>query len=224
MKVNYLSHPISTETPSYGNRDEVILEPKSSIANGDTSNTTDIRFTNNHIGTHFDVPNHFYEKGKTITDFEPVSWFYSQVCLLDIECKEGRLIEIEDFEEQNIPENTDLLLIRTGFEAYRKKEKYWNAYPGISEKACEFLRNQFNNLRAVGFDFISLTSPLFKEQGKKAHLSLLNESTGRPIFIIEDMKLSHLVNVPDQVIVSPLLLEKGNGGPVTVLSILISEY
>lgn len=219
MIVTYLSHALSINTPSYGNKDEVLLYPKSSIANGDTSNTTDFRLTNNHIGTHIDVPKHFYDKGSTITDISPNRWFFFNVCLMEIPCEEGRLMDIADFELAQIESDIDLLLIKTGFERLRNKDIYWNAYPGISEDACEFLRKHLKNLRAIGFDFISLTSPLFKDQGKKAHLSFLNEEDGRPIYIIEDMKLSGLSCKPDQVIIAPLLIEEGNGGPVTVLSI-----
>ena len=219
MIVKYLSHALSINTPSYGNRDEVILDPKSSIANGDTSNTTDFRLTNNHIGTHIDVPNHFYDDGNTITEISPIQWFFFNVCVLKIPCEEGRLLDVTDFELTQIKHDTDLLLIKTGFETLRNEDVYWNGYPGISEDACVFFRKHLKNLRAIGFDFISLTSPLFKEQGKKAHLSLLNEKDNRPIFIIEDMKLSGLSGNPDQVIIAPLLIEEGNGGPVTVLSI-----
>lgn len=219
MKVNYLSHPFTPTTPSYGNRDQVIITPKNSISNGDSSNTTDFRLTNNHIGTHFDAPKHFYDNGSTTTDITPDQWFFENISLIDIPCTEGRLINISDIENLNILPKTDLLLIRTGFEKYRSDEIYWNGYPGISEETCDFLRQKYKQLRAVGFDFISLTSPLFKEQGKKAHLSFLNEAEGRPIYIIEDMKLSALINNPDEVIVAPLLIEDGNGGPVTVMSI-----
>lgn len=220
MTVTYLSHALSKNTPSYGNRDEVMLDPKNSIANGDTSNTTDLRLTNNHIGTHFDVPNHFYDKGSTITDISPEKWFFYNVCLLDIPCEEGRLLDVKDFESAQLKPDIDLLLIKTGFEMVRNKDIYWNAYPGISEDASVFIRKHLKNLRAVGFDFISLTSPLFKDQGKKAHLSFLNEEDGRPIYIIEDMKLSGLSCNPDQVIIAPLLIKDGNGGPVTALSII----
>jgi len=219
MKVKYLSHSLSSNTPSYGNRDEVILIQKSSIAKGDSSNTIDFRLTNNHIGTHIDVPKHFYDEGSTITDISPDQWFFFNITLIDIPCKKGRLIEVSDIISEDISADTELLLIRTGFESFRNEDIYWNGYPGISEDTCEYLRNHFVNLRAVGFDFISLTSPLFKEQGKKAHLSLLDEKEVGPIFIIEDMKLSNLTNIPSQVIVAPLLIDQGNGGPVTVFSI-----
>ena len=219
MKVSYLSHSLTTDTPSYGNKDEVRLVQKSSISAGDTSNTTDLRLTNNHIGTHLDMPNHFYENGKTITDIDPSEWFFEKVGLIDIECEKGRLINEADFKTHEILVDTDFLIIRTGFEKFRDQDIYWNAYPGISEKACEYLRRNFANLRAVGFDFISLSSPLFKLEGKAAHRVLLDERAGSFILIIEDMKIAHLSKNPSKIIIAPLLLEKGNGGPVTILAL-----
>ncbi len=218
MKVSYLSHSLTTDTPSYGNRDQVILDKKSSIEAGDTSNTTDLRLTNNHIGTHFDVPNHFYDDGKTITDINPSEWFFENVKLIDVKCEKGRLIDTNDFKAFNIPVGTDFLIIRTGFEKFREQDVYWNAYPGISEKACEYLRSEFPNLRAIGFDFISLTSPLFKPEGKAAHLALLDERNSSFVLIIEDMKIAHLTKDPEKLIIAPLLVEKGNGGPVTIFA------
>lgn len=218
MEITYLSHPIDESTPSYGNRDEIILKAKSSISDGETANTTDIRITNNHIGTHIDVPKHFYDNGRTLTDVHPKEWFFENPTLIDIPCERGRLISEEDFMKANVHKNTDFLILRTGFEKFRLQDKYWNGYPGISEEACIYLRENFKNLRAIGFDFISLTSPLFKEEGKKAHLSFLDESSGRGIFIIEDMKIAHLNKNPEKVIISPLLLDNGNGGPVTIFA------
>ena len=221
MTAQFLSYPLSTDTPSYGNRDNVILNSNNSIIKGDTSNTTDVRLTNNHIGTHVDVPKHFYDNGSTLTDLPADTWLFYKASIIDIPCDKGRLIDIIDIEAQHIDTETDLLLIRTGFEQFRNDKIYWNGYPGISENLCIYVRNHYQNLKAVGFDFISLTSPLFKDQGKKAHLSFLNEDKDRPIFIIEDMKLSDVQGRPDQVIVAPLLIDKGNGGPVTVISVYI---
>lgn len=218
MNVSYLSHPLTIDTPSYGNRDQVILDSKSSIALGDTSNTTDVRLTNNHIGTHFDVPKHFYDEGKTITDIDPSEWFFENIKLIDIKCEEGRLIDIDDIKAHEIPLETDLLIVRTGFENFRDQDVYWNAYPGISERACDYLRSTYQSLRGVGFDFISLTSPLFKPEGKAAHRVLLDEREGQFVLIIEDMKISHLQKDPEKIVLAPLLLDRGNGGPVTILA------
>jgi kynurenine formamidase len=218
MNPTFLNHPISEDTPSYGNRDKIILKPGTQISKGDTANTTEIFFTNNHIGTHVDVPKHFYDNGRTITDLKASEWFFDNISLIDIPCEEGRLIHEEDLKSQQISSLTDFLIIRTGYESLRSDESYWNAYPGISPEACSYLRENFSKLRAVGFDFISLTSPLFKEEGKEAHRILLRETDGDFILIIEDMKLAHLSEAPGKSIISPLMIQNGNGGPVTIFA------
>lgn len=218
MNVVYLSHPLSENTPSYGNRDSVKIIPKSRIEDGETANTSIWTLTNNHIGTHVDVPKHFYDNGKTYSDIEPHEWIFNKVALVDVPCEEGMLITEDDFDLNSIQSDTELLLIRTGFEGKRIEDVYWNGYPGLKPDFCRLLRSKFKHLRGVGFDFISLTSPLFKEAGKEAHRVLLEENDGRFIFIIEDMKLSPLTEKPKVVIMLPLLVENGNGGPVTVLA------
>lgn len=214
----FLSHPLSMETPSYGNRDSVNIIPKSRIEDGETANTSTWTLTNNHIGTHVDVPKHFYIDGKTLTDVEPHEWVFNKISLLNIPCEKGKLINEEDVDFKSIHEDTELLFIRTGFEQNRSDDVYWNGYPGLNPDLCRLLRSKYKKLRGIGFDFISLTSPLFKEAGKEAHRILLEEKNGDFVFIIEDMKLSKLIKTPRIVIILPMLVEKGNGGPVTVIA------
>lgn len=171
----YLSHPLSAETPSYGNRDSVNITPKSLISEGETANTSTWILTNNHIGSHIDVPKHFYIDGKTLTDIEPHEWVFNKVSFINIPCEKGKLISEDDVAFQGIHEDTELLLIRTGFEQKRTNDVYWNGYPGLSPDLCRLLRSKYKKLRGIGFDFISLTSPLFKEAGKEAHRILLEE-------------------------------------------------
>jgi kynurenine formamidase len=218
MKVVYLSHPLSENTPSYGNRDSVKIIPKSRIEDGETANTSVWTLTNNHIGTHVDVPKHFYDNGKTLTDVEPHEWIFNKVVLVDVPCEEGKLISEDDLDLNSMQVDTELLLIRTGFEFKRTEDIYWNGYPGLEPDLCRLLRSRFKHLRGVGFDFISLTSPLFKEAGKEAHRVLLEEIDGRFVFIIEDMKFATLKANPQKVIMLPLLVENGNGGPISVIA------
>ena len=73
-----------------------------------------------------------------------------------------------------VPIKTDLLLIKTGFAIFRnsndplEREKYVSQGPGISPEIGNWLR-KFRNVRAIGFDFISLTSYQHREIGRRAH-------------------------------------------------------
>jgi arylformamidase len=217
--IHYLSHPYATDTPSYGGRDKVEITSNSSIEMGDTANSSRWLFTNNHIGTHVDVPFHFDLEGKKILDFSPKEWIFQNVALVDVPCDGPRLIDSSDLENAIIDSNIELLLIRTGYENFRLEKKYWNENPGLAPSLPNYLRTWFPLLRCVGFDFISLTSFQFRDSGKKSHLEFLKPREDQaPIIVIEDMSLVNAANNIDWVIVSPVLIENGNGSPVTVFS------
>lgn len=213
-----LSHTLNEDTPSYGNRDKFIKEIKSSISTGETSNTSSWKFTNNHIGTHIDSPRHFCDKGQPINEIEPDRFVYNKPCLIDIYRNSAQLIDIDDIDFSRIPKETDLILIRTGYEEYRYTDKYWNDNPGLTCKLAKKLREKFPKLKSVGFDFISLTSWKNKQEGKNAHLEFLCPDEGFPILIIEDMKLSEINQQINFVVILPLIVYEADGSPVTVLA------
>jgi len=221
MKTNLcLSHIISPNAPSYGNRDRFILGTNSSIQQGESSNSSTWVFTNNHLGTHIDVPYHFCEKGKRTFEIPIANYIFSMVQLIDIPCTAARLIGIKDLiKSGQINKEIELLLIRTGFEALRYEDCYWNDNPGLDAELATYFRENFTNLRCIGFDFISLTSWKYRIEGRESHLAFLCPGRRkRPILVIEDMSLKFLSNKINWVIVAPLFVEDGNGGPVTVFA------
>ncbi len=219
MSFIFLSHILGEDTPSYGNRDKFVVRPNTEISEGATANTSSWSFTNNHFGTHIDLPYHFYNTGKQFENYNANSFVFNQVCLIDIPCNEGMLITVVSYDWDSIGEATELLLIRTGFEQKRSTDEYWQSYPGISEELCKLWRNKFRKLRCIGFDFISLTSPLFKTEGKAAHQELLKSGNNQEaIFIVEDMSLKEIDRKVKRVIVAPIRVENGNGGPVTIIA------
>ena len=62
-KIICLSHLVTPQTPSFANQDRFKLKAKSEIKHGASSNTSTWEFSNNHIGTHMDAPNHFCDNG-----------------------------------------------------------------------------------------------------------------------------------------------------------------
>ena len=219
MDTILLSHKINECTPTYKNRDKVRIINNSSIKSGDSSNTSKWIFSNNHIGTHIDVPNHFFDEGRTLTEIEPNEWVYNNVAVIDIECKKSRLIEVEEIDERCIDPKAELILIRTGYEEFRNQARYWKNYPSLSPELCKYLRNKYKSLRAIGVDIISITSTKFRSSGIKAHEILLKEVNNRFITIIEDMKLKDLKFNPSKVIVAPLLMDNTNGSPATIFAL-----
>ena len=211
-----LSHIIDTGTPSYGNRDAFVIDEKSKISEGKSANSSSWTFTNNHLGTHVDVPKHFFNAGKTITEFQPEDWVFNNVQIIDVPCNKATLINREHL-ENTILENIDLLLIRTGYEAFRLKDKYWNDNPGLSPELGLWLRENFQSIRAIGFDFISLTSWKFRDIGKEAHRVFLDpDGNNQPIRIIEDISLANIDNEISVIIIAPIFINNSNGSPVTI--------
>ncbi|MCX6168381.1 MAG: cyclase family protein [Ignavibacteriales bacterium] len=223
--IQLLSHVLCSDTPSYGNRDQFIISEKTQIEKGDSANSSNWQFTNNHLGTHIDLPSHFFLDGATLSDFAISDFIFQHPQLIDVKCSEAKLIEYSDLKTE-ICENTDLLLIRTGYEIYRLSEKYWNDNPGLSADLGMILREEFTNLKAIGFDFISLTSWKFRDEGKKAHIQFLRKTNNfNKFIIIEDMSLKQInrFNKIQKVIVSPLLVHGANGSPVTVFCEIVKE-
>lgn len=226
MKNNIcLSHIIKQNTPSYGNRDRIFIRTNSSIKKGESANSSCWIFSNNHVGTHIDAPNHFSELGKKTYEIPINDFIFDKVQLIDIPCHNAKLIDIEDLKRFNqlIARDTELLLIRTGYEKFREEDKYWNDNPGLTPKLADYFRTNYPDLRCVGFDFISLSSWKYREVGKKSHKAFLCPSEGaKGILIIEDMALAKVLSPMKQVIVAPLFVEDGNGGSVTVFANIVS--
>ncbi|MDN5098612.1 cyclase family protein, partial [Aliarcobacter butzleri] len=92
-KVIFLSHILDENTPSYGNRNKFLIEKKSDIQKGDVANDSFIK-TTVHIGTHIDMPYHFFKNGQTIEDFPADFWLFSkeEILFLDLKIDKKKLI------------------------------------------------------------------------------------------------------------------------------------
>ena len=216
MEYLFLSHYYNESTPGYGGKKDFSLKATRSMSKGDSCNQLSFEMSN-HVGTHIDLPFHFDPKGQKLNDYSPQDWIFSQICLLEIPLKAGELLSPHHFSTKPNP-NVEFLIIKTGFENHRNSDLYWNQNPGLNSELADFLREEYKNLRVLGFDFISATSFTNKEEGKKAHRAFLAPAKGRPLLILEDMRLSPLSSetVFSTGVISPLLIDKADGVPVTV--------
>ena len=214
----YLSHFLSDSTPTYGKRDQFKIKKTSSIENGDTANSHALSLSTNHMGTHIDLPKHFFDQGQCLNDFKPAYWFYNYISLVNLPKNKGELITPEDLNTKKINSKTEILLIKTEFEKFRNKDTYWEENPGVDPLLADYLRNKYPNIRTLGFDFISLTSFKHRAIGKQAHQAFLNPK--RPITIIEDMHLEKINKSPISLNVFPLLVKDIDSSPVNVIALL----
>ena len=184
----WLSHVLAPETPAYGDGEHMRIEVMTRISRGDTANTTRYSIPN-HLGTHLDAPLHFADGAPSLTDYEPDFWIFERPQLIDVPGKDGHLVGPADLVE-TLDQTTDLLLLRTGYEAYRAEDRYWARNPGLHPDLGGWLRTEHPTVRVVGMDVISVTSRLHREEGREAHRALLDpERPGDPVLALEDMAL-----------------------------------
>ena len=220
----FLSHNYVSDTPTYGDRDKFKVAANSSIAAGGTANSSCWVFTNNHMGTHIDTPYHFDGNGMQTLDYPADFSYFNRVEIIDIPCDAARIIGPEDVAGHSIEPDTELLLIRTGFELVRQEDKYWNDNPGQAPELADYLRSNFPKMRVIGFEFMSVTSWKHRQLGRESHKAFLALGPGKtPILAIEDMALQAVTEPIEWSLVSPLRTEEGNGCPVTVFAKLTSE-
>ncbi len=216
MKIINLSYILSNNTPSYGSRHKFKIIKEKSILDGDSSNSFTLSFLN-HMGTHIDAPNHFHKDGKKIADFEPEELIFNNPQLINVDLSQFNEISKSTIVEE-IDTRSDIIFFRTYFSKKRSSREYIESYPVFSSSFANELKNYYPNLRCIGMDIISLTSPLNRDEGTKSHQILLNNDS-REIMIIEDMFLDNYNNKIDKAIVIPLMVEGIDSAPCTVYGI-----
>lgn len=214
----YLSYPLGRGTPSYGNKAVMEIEAISSMAGGDTSNSSRWLIPN-HLGTHIDFPKHFVEGGKCADDYPASFWRFDSVAVIHTgETKPAMMIGPELIEKNGVPPKTELLIIVTGFYKFRGEPVYWRENPGFKPYLADCIRGACPEIRAIGFDSISLSSFADRPLGREAHRAFLGGP--RPILPIEDMDLSTIERGTkiEDVIVAPLRVSGADAAPCTVVA------
>lgn len=217
----WLSYPLDKDTPAYGGGSGFEYLRDKSLEKGDSCNASRLEFSS-HIGTHVDAPFHFVESGKTVDEYSPSSWIYEKPLVISCEMNGSELVRTAnlDIPPHVVTEETDLLLIKTGFGKNRANENYWKRNPGISFDLAQSILEKFPGIQALGIDTISISSFEHREEGRKTHRLLLQSG----VRIFEDVDLSQ-VNAGDNlrcVIALPLRFEKADGAPCTIIGMLDS--
>jgi len=218
-KLIYLSYLLDSNTPTYGNRNKFSCEKKSNISKGDVANDSSIE-TTVHIGTHIDMPYHFFEDGQSIEDFDIDYFQFSNILFIEMQPKhvivKDDLISI--LEDKENKEQYDLLIVKTGICYKRDKDIFWEENYGFAPEVANYLRKYFPNIRAIGFDSVSVSSFTNRMLGREAHKAFLNPNN--PILILEDMDLTILSNNSKiiNLTIAPLRISKCDGLPCTILA------
>ncbi len=221
FRVYRLSHVTRVGDPVYPGNERPRLEQLRSIARGDSSNMWRLSFTN-HIGTHVDAPNHFDAAGPTISEFGPEELTFRDVRVIEVQKSPGDVVTAEDIERhEQVLRTSEALLIRTGMQRFRTEspEIYSGVGVSLSVEAAKLIAS-YPNLRAIGIDAISISSPQRREIGREAHRVLLR---GRRFLVVEDMDLEGKPERYDLLLIAPLMIEQIDSAPCTVYGIIFDR-
>jgi kynurenine formamidase len=181
-----------------------------------------------HYGTHLDAPIHF-PPGKTPVDQIPPRRFFGAAAVLDVRVEGAAdadyqlpAVRIDDWEKRHgqIPVGA-IVLLRTGWasrwpdpRSYRNEDEAGRMhFPGFSLEAVERLIER--QVSGIGCDTMSVDCGASQDFAGH-HLAL-----GAGLYNLEN--LSDLSELPEQgafLVVAPIKLEGGSGGPVRVFALL----
>jgi kynurenine formamidase len=185
-----------------------------------------------HFGTHLDAPAHF-PPGKTTVDEIPAHRLIGACVLLDVSAENHRagaehadyrlpVSRVKEWESRHgdIPEGA-IVLLRTGCSAqwndsdlYRGMDAAGSMhFPGFSVEAVEYLISK--RISGIGADAMSV------DAGDSKDYAVHTLALGSDLFQLEN--LSDLSAVPESgalLIVAPIKLEGGSGGPCRVFAIV----
>jgi kynurenine formamidase len=181
-----------------------------------------------HYGTHLDAPIHF-PPGKTSVDQIPPRQFFGMAAVLDVRAEGAADVDyllpaarIDDWEKRHglISEGA-IVLLRTGWasrwpdaRSYRNEDERGRMhFPGFSTEAVERLIER--KVSGIGCDTMSVDCGASQEF-RVHHLAL-----GAGLYHLEN--LSDLSALPEKgafLVVAPIKLEGGSGGPVRVFALL----
>ncbi len=180
----------------------------------------------NHSSTHVDAPAHFLKGGKTISDYPAEEMVFHHPVLVESFKKCDEDLKIRDLKkiDQESLEKADILLFKTSFHRYRKNnpEIYLKHNPGISTKLIEYLRENYQSLRALGIDSVSISGYQKPEIAPETHIKafIKKEEYGGPLLLIEDLNLKRLnsQSIIKRIIISPWRIKGIDSAPCEVLA------
>jgi kynurenine formamidase len=181
-----------------------------------------------HYGTHLDAPIHF-PPGKTTLDQIPAKQFFGPAVVLDVRAEAAGNPDyqlpaagIEHWEKRHgkIPEGA-IVLLRTGWasrwpdvQRYRNQDAAGTMhFPGFSAEAAKLVIER--KVSGLGCDTLSV------DYGASGDFAVHHLTLGAGLYHLENLvDLSDLPETGAFLVVAPIKLEGGSGGPVRVFALL----
>ena len=208
--------------------------PRELLKDGEGWATETITRLGTHDATHVDAPYHYNsriqgEPAATI-DRLPLEWFFADGVVLDFTGRErGQAIRPEEIEAELARigyrlKPLDIVLVRTGMDAFYDDPNYFLLGPGVTPEATRWLFEQ--GVRVMGIDAWSWDTPLDLEaegalKERRPGIFWAAHQVDLPYAQIE--RLVHLDRLPPygfKVAAFPLKIEGASAGPARVVAIL----
>jgi kynurenine formamidase len=181
-----------------------------------------------HYGTHLDAPAHF-PPGKITVDQIPVKQLFGPAVVIDVRAESGKDADyrltparVEEWEKSHvrIPEGA-IVILRTGWSSrWPDVQKYRNTdakgvmhFPGFSVEAARLMIER--KVSGLGCDTLSI------DYGASPDFAVHHVTLGAGLYHLEN--LSDLSGLPETgafLVVAPIKLEGGSGGPARVFALL----
>jgi len=182
-----------------------------------------------HLGTHIDAPNHF-EPDQPALDQIPPDQFFAPGVVIDVtprveQDSDYRLrredIEAWEQEYDRIPDGAVVLMLTgwgrhwTNYDRYKNQDARGRMhFPGYSAEAAGFLVDQ-RRVRGIGIDTLSVDHGLSKD------FAVHHVINGAGRYGLENV--ANLEKLPPRgfyLVVAPIKVETGSGGPTRIIAIL----
>ena len=211
MKLIDLSHPLFDSMPVYPGSESPVFETVATVGHEGYAEKRITLFS--HTGTHLDAPSHILSRGLSL-DRLPVDHFAGSASVLDFSSHSGRSIEIDDLiPYRYLIQNSDFVLIHTGWSRHWGHASYHTGYPVLSGNAADWICGF--GLKGLGVDAISVDPP--QAPGLPVHRRLLE----RQMIIVEN--LNRLQDLPQSgftFFALPLRIRDGDGSPVRAVAMI----
>ncbi len=222
MKFRVLSYPLTSDAAVWpGNLPAAYTQPFSSIRQGDRSNRTILHLFS-HSGSHIDAPKHFNDAGASAHELPIENYIFFAPLVLEVPLPDGGSItpaDLEPYADQL--EQADIALLRTGWslQRFRDPRRYAQAGPYLEPAGAEFLL-EFEQLRAVGIDAVSIGAPTHLAESVATHqiLTGVGREDERFLLILEDFKIDIDLSNTSRIYAWPLMIEEADGSPCTIVA------
>ena len=221
-----LGHPITAKDPSWDAKPHY---DRTIIATAEKDGYNGGRITvEEHVGTHVDAPSHF-APGKWTVDQIPVDRLQRPGVRIDVSKQAAAdadyrvtVADLKAFEAANgaIP-SASIVLIATGWDRFWSEPgRYMNDkggvkhFPGLTAEASMYLARD-RRVAAIGIDTPSI------DHGPSTKFEAHHASMALNVYHIENAaRLTTLPATGFEVIVAPINIAGGSGGPARVFAIL----